>query len=81
MMLAMQKPPAFIHIMAVLGVIMMLIFGHVYFGPYKRLKHAVTNENWPEGGNQLGKIRILVGTNTIIGLLVIIVATAGKSWF
>ena len=80
MMMTLPKAPAYIHIMLALGVIMMLIFGHVYFGPYRRLKHAVTKENWPEGGKYLGQIRTLVGINTIIGLVTIIVATAGKSW-
>ncbi|MGK0272247.1 MAG: putative membrane protein [Cocleimonas sp.] len=81
MMLSLPKAPAHILIMAILGIIMMLIFGHVYFGPYRRLKHAVTNENWPEGAKHLGQIRILVGANTIIGLVTIIIATAGRSWF
>ncbi len=81
MMLALPKAPAYILIMSGLGILMMLIFGHVYFGPYRRLKHAVTNESWPEGGKYLGQIRTLVGINTIIGLVTIIVATAGRSWF
>jgi len=81
MMMSLPKAPTHIHIMAGLGIIMMLIFGHVYFGPYRRLKHAVAKENWPEGGKYLGKIRTLVGINTIIGLVTIIIATAGRSWF
>ena len=81
MMLSLPKAPAYIHIMLGLGVIMMIIFAHVYFAPYNRLKKAVANENWPEGGKYLAQIRTLVGINTIIGLLTIIVATAGRSWF
>jgi uncharacterized membrane protein len=81
MMMSLPKAPAHILMMAGLGIIMMLIFGHVYFGPYRRLKNAVTNENWPDGGKNLGKIRTLVGINTIIGLVTIVRATAGRSWF
>ncbi|MEH6457002.1 MAG: CopD family protein [Cocleimonas sp.] len=81
MMFSLPKAPAHILIMAALGISMMLIFGHVYFGPYKRLKNAVSNENWPEGAKHLGKIRTLVGINTIIGLVTIVIATAGRSWF
>ena len=81
MMFSLPKAPVHILIMAGLGISMMLIFGHVYYGPYRRLKHAVANEDWPEGGKHLGKIRTLVGINTIIGLVTIIVATAGRSWF
>lgn len=81
MMMSLPKAPTHIHIMTGLGILMMLIFGHVYFGPYKRLKQAVANEIWPEGGKHLGQIRTLVGINTIIGLVTIIVATAGRNWF
>ena len=81
MMMSLPKAPAYIHIMLGLGVIMMIIFAHVYFAPYNRLKKAVMNENWPEGGKYLAQIRTLVGINTVIGLLTIIVATVGRSWF
>lgn len=81
MMMSLPKAPTYIHIMFGLGVIMMIIFAHVYFAPYNRLKKAVANEDWPEGGKYLGQIRTLVGINTIIGLVTIVVATAGRSWF
>ena len=78
MMMQYPKAPIFVHTMLGLGVIMMLIFMHVYFAAYNRLKKAVTAENWPEGGKALGQIRMLVGINTIIGILTTLVATAGK---
>ena len=60
-----------------LGLIMMAIFMHVFFAPYKRLKRAVTAQDWPAGGQSLAQIRMLVGINTVIGLLTIAIATAG----
>lgn len=78
MMLQFPKAPLFVHIMLGLGIIMMMIFMHVFFAPYKRLKNAVVAEDWPAGGKALGTIRTLVGINTIIGILTIIIATAGK---
>ena len=68
----------YINVMMLLGIIMMMIFMHVYFAPYQRLKKAVLAEDWPTGGKNLGTIRTLVGINSIIGLLTIAVATAGK---
>lgn len=68
----------YIHLMLGLGIVMMLIFFHVYFAPYKRLKRAVAAEDWPTGGASLGQIRRLVGINTLIGLLTIIIASAGR---
>jgi len=78
MMFQFPKPPLFIHIMLGLGIIMMFIFLHVFFAPYNRLKKAVNETRWPDGGKALGQIRTLVGINTTIGIITILVATAGK---
>ncbi len=68
----------YIHAMFGLGVVMMLIFMHVFFAPYGRLKRAVAAEDWPTGGKALAQIRVLVGINTVIGLLTIAIASAGR---
>lgn len=73
-----ENAPRYIHTMNGLGIVMILIYLHVFFAPYKRLKQAVKNENWPEGGKKLNQIRMLVGTNTVLGLIVITVAAAGR---
>jgi len=70
--------PLYVHIMNGLGVTMILIYLYVFFSPYKRLKNAVNNKNWPEGGKALMQIRLLVGINTIIGVVVIMSASAGR---
>jgi uncharacterized membrane protein len=70
--------PLYIHVMNGLGLLMMAIYLHVFFAPFQKLKKAVSAENWPEGGKQLAMIRMLVGTNTILGLLTIAIATGGR---
>jgi len=70
-----------IHIMLGLGIFMMLLFMHVYFGPFRRLQQAVIESNWETGGAKLNQIRVLIKTNLILGLLVIIIATVGRYWF
>ncbi|MGV6810558.1 MAG: CopD family protein [bacterium] len=70
--------PVFIHIMNGLGLVMMAIFMHVFFAPYKRLSRAVSAEDWQTAGKQLAQIRILVGINLAIGLLTVVIATGGK---
>ena len=70
-----------VHIMIGLGSLMMLLFMHVYFGPFRRLQHAITESNWKTGGSELNQIRFLIKINLILGLLVIITATAGRYWF
>ena len=70
--------PLFIHIMHLLGLIMVMIFMHVFFAPYKRLKIAVQEGKWEVAAGKLAQIRILVAINTVIGLTTIAVVGFGK---
>lgn len=70
----------YVHIMHGLGIIMMLIFFHVFFAPFKRLKQAVSEQDWAKGGRALSQIRWLVAANLALGLITIIIATAGKAF-
>lgn len=67
-----------VHAMLGLGIVMMLIFAHVFFAPYGRLKRAVAAEDWPAGGAALAQARKLVGINTLIGMVTIAVASGGR---
>lgn len=71
--------PFFILAMLVLGVAMMLIFAHVFFAPYRRLKRAVSGQDWKSGAAALGQIRRLIGINLSIGLITIAVAMLGRA--
>jgi uncharacterized membrane protein len=61
-----------------IGYVMMLIFLHVFFAPFKRLQRAVAAEDWPAGGSALAQIRVLVGVNLLIGLVVVAIASGGR---
>ena len=67
-----------VHIMLLIGIIMMLVFFHVYFGPFKKLKTFIITEDWPAGGAALNQIRKLILLNLALGLLVIVIASAGR---
>jgi len=67
-----------IHIMQGLGWLMTLLYMHLYFAPFRRLKQAVISEQWPEAGKQLTRIRLIVGINLSLGLVVIAVAAGGR---
>ena len=67
-----------IHIMQGLGWVMILIYLHLFFAPFRRLKEAVITEQWPEAAKQLNQIRRMVGINLSLGLIVIIVAAGGR---
>jgi uncharacterized membrane protein len=75
---SMALTPLYVHIMNGLGMLMILIYMHVYFAPFGRLKRAVASEQWPDGGKAIGQIRLLVGINSVLGVIVIIVASAGR---
>jgi len=70
--------PIFVHAMNGLGLVMMALFMHVFFAPYKRLSRAVDAEDWQTAGKQLAQIRLLVGINLALGLFTVAIATAGK---
>jgi uncharacterized membrane protein len=71
--------PHYVMAMLTLGVVMMLIFAHVFFAPYKKLKRAVGEQNWKAGGAALAQIRMLIGINLSIGLLTIAVVFVGRA--
>jgi len=73
-----SNAPLYVHIMNGLGIVMILIYMHVFFVPYKRLNTAVAQQRWPDGGKALAQIRILVGINTMLGIIVIIIASGGR---
>src|SRR6059058_99456 len=47
------------HVMAGLGGVMMLVFGHIFFAPWRRVQRAVAAQDWPEGGKRLNQIALL----------------------
>jgi uncharacterized membrane protein len=74
----MKSVGLYVHIMQGLGWLMILLYMHLYFAPFRRLKEAVITENWTEAGRRLNQIRQIVGINLILGLIVIAVATGGR---
>lgn len=64
--------------MTVSGVLMMLIFAHVFFAPYKKLKRAVGGQDWKAGAAALGQIRMLIGINLSLGLLTLALVFLGR---
>jgi len=71
--------PHYAMAMLALGVLMMVIFAHVFFAPYKKLKRAVAAQDWKAGGAALGQIRMLIGINLSIGLVTIAVVFLGRA--
>jgi uncharacterized membrane protein len=65
------RPPPGWHAMAGLGLLMALIFGHIFFAPWRRMKAAVAATDWPEAGRRMGQITVLAKLNLGLGWLAI----------
>lgn len=69
-----------IHTMMMLGLIMMALFAHLYFSPFKKLKAAVAAGDTPGAAAQIGQIRMIVAFNLGLGLLTAAIGASGRYW-
>ena len=63
-----------IHVMQVIGIIMVMIFLHAFFAPFRQLLKALKHENFQTAADQLAKIRRFMGINLVLGIVVLVVA-------
>jgi uncharacterized membrane protein len=68
----MKLAPKGWHAMSGLGLLMCLIFAHIWFAPFRKLKAAVLAADWPAAGKALGQIHPLVVTNFVLGWLAVL---------
>jgi uncharacterized membrane protein len=68
----MKLAPKGWHAMSGLGLLMCLVFAHLWFAPFRRLKSAVKSSDWPAAGKALGQIHPLVLTNFALGWLAVV---------
>jgi uncharacterized membrane protein len=69
-----------LNLMAALGIVMMLVFGHLRFAVFPRVRRAVQAQVWPEGARAVNMMRRLVLTNLIIGVVTIGVAVYSRGF-
>jgi uncharacterized membrane protein len=72
--------PLYINAMQGIGIVMMLLFLHLYFAPWRRFGMAVEAGHFPEAAARLAQIRRIVAINLVLGLLTIIVGASGRFW-
>lgn len=70
--------PVFVHVMLGLGVLMMLLFGHLYFAPYQRLKQAVATGDDALAAKSMAQIRVTMAVTLVLGLIVVLDAMFGS---
>ena len=69
-----------VHLMQGIGILMMLLFFHLHFAPWRRFRAAVARQDWAEGGRQLGQIRTIVTINLVLGVIVVAIGSGGRLW-
>ena len=71
--------PAAVLFMAGIGTLMILLYLHVFFAPYRRLRRSVAVGDFKEGIRQLARIRRIIGINTLLGIVVVLAAVAART--
>jgi uncharacterized membrane protein len=66
------------HMMLASGLLMIAIYIYVASVPYPALRRAVAAEDWKAGGAALNRIRQMVGTNLLLGLMTLGFASLGR---
>jgi len=69
-----------IHLMQGVGIIMMLLFFHLYCAPWRRFRAAVGRQDYPAAAGQLNQIRVIVAINLVLGVITIAVGSSGRYW-
>jgi len=72
--------PMYVNLMQALGIIMMLLFLHLMFGPWRRFRAALDQGASPNAAQQLNQIRIIVAANLLIGVVTVVIGGTGRYW-
>ena len=66
----------YVHIMQVLGIIMILIFLHIFFAPFARLRKAIKHEDFETANECFKQMRKFIRINLSLGIIVVVVTGA-----
>ena len=69
-----------INVMQLTGIVMTLLFLHLYFAPWRRFSRAVEAGALQDAAKQLNQIRRIVAVNLVLGLLTVAVGASGRFW-
>jgi len=69
-----------VDVMQATGILMMLLFFHLYFAPWRRFRAALGRGALAEAAKSLDQIRIIVLVNLVLGLITVVVGATGRWW-
>jgi uncharacterized membrane protein len=71
---------AHIHVMQATGILMMLLFLHLFFAPWRRFSRAVEAGQFDSAAHSLNQMRRIVAINLVLGLITIAAGASGRFW-
>jgi uncharacterized membrane protein len=69
-----------VHLMQATGILMMLLFAHLFFAPWRRFSRAVDTGALQDAAAALAQIRLIVAINLMLGLVTAAVGASGRFW-
>jgi uncharacterized membrane protein len=69
-----------VQIMQGTGILMILLFFHLYFAPWRRFRAALARSDTAAAARQLNQIRWIVTLNLALGLITVAVGSSGRYW-
>jgi uncharacterized membrane protein len=69
-----------IHVMQATGILMMLLFLHLFFAPWRRFSRAVEAGQFDSAAHSLNQMRRIVAINLVLGIITIAAGASGRFW-
>jgi uncharacterized membrane protein len=69
-----------VHVMQAIGLVMVALFLHLYFAPWRRFQRALDDGDQATAARQLGQIRTIVLVNLSLGLITAAIGASGRYW-
>jgi len=69
-----------VQIMQATGLLMMLLFLHLFFAPWRRFSRAVAAGALADAAAALDQIRRIVAINLVLGLITVAAGSGGRFW-
>ena len=69
-----------IQIMQATGLLMMLLFLHLFFAPWRRFSRAVAAGALADAAAALDQIRRIVAINLVLGVITVAAGASGRFW-
>jgi uncharacterized membrane protein len=69
-----------VNVMQLTGIVMKLLFLHLFFAPWRRFSRAVHSKAFAEAAMEPNQIRRIVAINLALGLITVTAGASGRFW-